>query len=111
MFASCHEDFVRVLISLLVVNTFFSGDMICQHGDINNCMYFIHKGKVDVLSVEKNFEVLVDLLYERDCFGVVIKNESKQASNCCKKRILRFKVCFLKHLTRIALEQPQDVLS
>lgn len=57
---------------MLTVQTFFAGDTICQQGDINNRMYFIHKGKVEVLSMEDNFEILVDVLYERDCFGVVI---------------------------------------
>lgn len=56
---------------MLEVQTFFAGDIICQQGDINNCMYFIHRGKVEVLSVEDSVEVLVDVLYERDCFGVV----------------------------------------
>lgn len=68
---ACHEDFLRVLISRLLVQTFFIGDTICQQGDINDSMYFIHKGKVEVLSREQNMEVLVDNLYERDCFGVV----------------------------------------
>lgn len=69
----CHQDFVRVLITMLAVRTFFAGDTICQQGDINNSMYFIHRGKVDVLTMEQNLEVLVDILYERDCFGVVVE--------------------------------------
>lgn len=34
-------------------------------------MYFIHSGKVEVLVTEQNMEVLVDELFEKDCFGVV----------------------------------------
>lgn len=74
----CHRDFVRVLISTLKVRSFFAGDTICRQGDINNSMYFIHRGKVEVLSMEQNLEVLVDVLYEKDCFGVVTEHKCIQ---------------------------------
>lgn len=72
---------------MLSVRTFFAGHTICQQGDINNSMYFIHRGKVEVLSVEQSVEVVVDVLYERDCFGVVIKMK-------CEMNIVKFKSKF-----------------
>lgn len=78
MFECCHADFLRLLITKLEVQTFFAGDMICQQGDIDNRMYFIHQGKVDVLSITEHAEVLVNELKEMDCFGMV-KSYIKEA--------------------------------
>lgn len=71
VFVSCHNDFLRLLIAKLQVKNFFAGDMICQQGDVDNQMYFIHKGKVEVFHVDQNVEIVVDELQERDSFGVV----------------------------------------
>lgn len=71
VFERCHADFLRLLITKLEVQTFFASDIICQQGDINNTMYFIHKGIVEVFSSEEDAEVLVDELEEMDCFGMV----------------------------------------
>lgn len=71
MFEHCHRDFLRLLTGKLKIQTFFANNMICQQGDINNRMYFIHKGIVEVLTVEKNVEHLIDELHEMDCFGMV----------------------------------------
>lgn len=60
-----------MLIGKLKVETFFVGNIICQQGDVNNKMYFIHKGIVEVLSIEKDTEILINELYEMDCFGTV----------------------------------------
>lgn len=68
---SCHDDFLRLLIAMVQVKNFFAGDTICQQGDVDNQMYFIHKGKVDVYYADENAEMKVDELQERDCFGVV----------------------------------------
>lgn len=74
MFANCHPDFLRLLIARLEIQTFFASDMICQQGDINNRMYFIHKGTVKVLHVEENVQILINELHEMDCFGIVSLN-------------------------------------
>lgn len=67
----CHRDFLRLLIGRLKVVTFFHGNIICQQGDVNHTMYFIHQGSVNVYRVHDAEEVLVDELQELDTFGIV----------------------------------------
>lgn len=73
-----------MLIGKLKVQTFFGGDIICQQGDINNEMYFIHKGIVDVLTSEQHKEIQVDELQEMDCFGMVIKDACMISIRICQ---------------------------
>lgn len=52
-------------------NTYFIGDIICQQGDVNSTMYFIHTGIVDTYSVSTYEQVLVEQLKAFDSFGMV----------------------------------------
>ncbi|KAK9738491.1 Cyclic nucleotide-binding domain [Popillia japonica] len=71
IFASCHQDFLRTIIRKMKVQKFFVGDTICHQEDINDTMYFIHKGIVDVYSVTETEEMHVDILQELDSFGII----------------------------------------
>ncbi|XP_017770791.1 PREDICTED: uncharacterized protein LOC108558398 [Nicrophorus vespilloides] len=53
------------------IETFFKDDMICQQGDINETIYFVHQGTVDVLFLTETEEIKVDQLEELDCFGII----------------------------------------
>lgn len=81
VFANCHPDFLRTLIRKLKVQKFFTGDTICHQEDINDTIYFIHKGIVDVYSVTATEEVHVDTLQELDCFGLVTGIEGVEGNS------------------------------
>ncbi|GJQ80319.1 hypothetical protein Trydic_g12202 [Trypoxylus dichotomus] len=71
IFMKCHSDFLRLLIGRLKVTTFFNGNIICQQGDVNHTMYFIHQGGVNVYKVNDAEEILIDQLQELDSFGIL----------------------------------------
>ncbi|GJQ80337.1 hypothetical protein Trydic_g12214 [Trypoxylus dichotomus] len=71
VFMDCHGDFIRILIRRLHIQTYFTGDTICQQGDVNGKMYFIHKGKVNAYYITDTEEIHVDSLDESDCFGMI----------------------------------------
>ncbi|KAF2884190.1 hypothetical protein ILUMI_21972 [Ignelater luminosus] len=71
IFVACHVDFLRQLIAKVKAQTFFQGDTICQQGDVNNMMYFIHKGIVNMYMIEGSDEIQVEQLHALDCFGLV----------------------------------------
>ncbi|KAK9730249.1 Cyclic nucleotide-binding domain [Popillia japonica] len=71
IFVKCHPDFLRLLIGRLHVTTFFNGNIICQQGDVNHTMYFIHQGGVNVYKVNDTEEILIDQLKELDSFGIL----------------------------------------
>lgn len=50
---------------------FFAGNYIVQDGDIDQNMYFIHRGEVSVLTVHSNLtETQHELLKSHDMFGL-----------------------------------------
>ena len=54
--------------------TFFPGDFIAYQGEVNNRMYFIHQGMVEVVTTDGRgcyYGYVHDVLNERDIFGVV----------------------------------------
>ncbi|GJQ71412.1 hypothetical protein Trydic_g11138 [Trypoxylus dichotomus] len=77
VFANCHPDFLRAVIRELKIQKFFLGDTICHQEDVNDTMYFIHKGSVDVYSLTETEEVHVDTLLELDCFGMTELNRTR----------------------------------
>nr|XP_022910630.1 uncharacterized protein LOC111421683 [Onthophagus taurus] len=70
-FADCHRDFLRQLIAKIKMEYFFLDDVICRQEDINNTMYFVHKGTVNVYSITPSEELHVDQLSEFDSFGII----------------------------------------
>lgn len=71
VFCQCHKDFLRLLTAKLKVCTYFTGDVICHEGEVNDTMYFIHKGFVEVYTATDTEEIQVDELRALDCFGMV----------------------------------------
>ncbi|KAK4879805.1 hypothetical protein RN001_007951 [Aquatica leii] len=70
IFAKCHKDFNRQIISCLVNKTFFKRDYIVFEGTANGCMYFIHKGSVAVRSSSAPDNSKIVKLRKGSCFGI-----------------------------------------
>lgn len=72
VFKKCHEDFIRQVVLMLRVDTYFSGDYIVFKGDINGCMYFIHSGSVLIMSEDtcKKEDVIGKLIVGQS-FGIL----------------------------------------
>lgn len=72
IFKKCHEDFIRQLLLSLRLDTYFPGDFVVFKGDINDSMYFIHKGSVLILSEDTHRkEDVVGKLVMGQSFGVL----------------------------------------
>lgn len=69
IFKKCHSDFLKQLILTVKLNRYFAGDYIAFKGDINGCMYFIHKGKVEMLQEDTQSKADV-VLQAGQGFGV-----------------------------------------
>nr|XP_026485505.1 uncharacterized protein LOC113393027 isoform X2 [Vanessa tameamea] len=71
IFRNTDDDFKRVLSMWLKHCVFFPGNYIVQRGDADQCIYFIHRGEVEVLTVHQNLtESIYDILGPEDSFGV-----------------------------------------
>lgn len=54
------------------LQTCFPNDVICHAGEINETMYFIKEGIVQIFNISKpNEETLIDELIADDSFGIV----------------------------------------
>lgn len=72
IFQKCHEDFLKQLVVTVKTNRYFPGDYITFKGDIDGCMYFIHKGKVGVLLEDTDSEAaILRTLKVGQAFGVL----------------------------------------
>ncbi|KAK9746467.1 Cyclic nucleotide-binding domain [Popillia japonica] len=71
VFMDTHTDFIRLLIKKLQLHVYFPGDTICQQGDVNSTMYFIHSGNVNAFYITETEEIHVDSLDQNDCFGMI----------------------------------------
>lgn len=60
-FMNTHVDFLRQLLLHLQRNIYFPGYVIVEQGDLDECMYFIHKGQVQK-STKINREDTPDLI-------------------------------------------------
>ncbi|XP_045496927.1 uncharacterized protein LOC123695204 [Colias croceus] len=71
IFSKTDDDFKRMLCMWLRHCVFFPGNYIVQCGDADQCIYFIHRGEVEVLTVHPNMtESIYDILGPEDSFGV-----------------------------------------
>ncbi|XP_050349519.1 uncharacterized protein LOC126772954 [Nymphalis io] len=71
IFRNTDDDFKRMLSMWLKHCVFFPGNYIVQRGDADQCIYFIHRGEVEVLTVHQNLtESIYDILGPDDSFGV-----------------------------------------
>lgn len=72
LFKKCHEDFVKQLALTLRMDTYFPGDYIAFKGDIDGCMYFIHKGSILIMSEDTcRKEDIVGKLIVGQSFGIL----------------------------------------
>ncbi|PSN47373.1 hypothetical protein C0J52_06575 [Blattella germanica] len=73
IFSTCQTDFLRQVINTLKQYTFFPQNCIEFQGDINDCMYFIYSGEVEVLKDTEDYykPTRVDILKEGDVFGMI----------------------------------------
>nr|XP_022919369.1 uncharacterized protein LOC111428182 [Onthophagus taurus] len=70
VFKKCHVDFIRQVAACFKVARFFPGDIITYIKDIDHCMYFIHKGAVEMLCEDSLYnEEVDDVLIEGQMFG------------------------------------------
>ncbi|CAG9579751.1 unnamed protein product [Danaus chrysippus] len=71
IFKKTSDDFKRMLAMWLKHCVFFPGNYIVQCGDADQCIYFIHRGQVEVLTVHQNLtESVYDILGPEDSFGI-----------------------------------------
>lgn len=69
LFSKTHTDFTRQLLLHLKRCIFFPGNYIVEKGDIDGCMYFIHKGQVVVIDIQEKTEIMRELLVQGKSFG------------------------------------------
>ncbi|XP_075976271.1 uncharacterized protein LOC142976664 [Anticarsia gemmatalis] len=71
IFSKTDADFRRMLVMWMRHCVFFPGNYIVQCGDSDQCIYFIHRGQVEVLTVHPNLtESIYDVLGPEDSFGI-----------------------------------------
>ncbi|KAF9821790.1 hypothetical protein SFRURICE_001901, partial [Spodoptera frugiperda] len=71
IFSKTDDDFRRMLVMWMKHCVFFPGNYIVQCGDSDQCIYFIHRGQVEVLTVHPNLtESIYDVLGPEDSFGI-----------------------------------------
>ncbi|XP_053605424.1 uncharacterized protein LOC128672350 isoform X1 [Plodia interpunctella] len=71
IFSKTDDDFRRMLCMWMSHCVFFPGNYIVQCGDSDQCIYFIHRGEVEVLTVHQNLtESVYDVLGPEDSFGI-----------------------------------------
>ncbi|KAH9639387.1 hypothetical protein HF086_002076 [Spodoptera exigua] len=71
IFSKTDDDFSRMLVMWMKHCVFFPGNYIVQCGDSDQCIYFIHRGQVEVLTVHPNLtESIYDVLGPEDSFGI-----------------------------------------
>lgn len=58
IFCRTERDFIRQLCLQLKHRTYFPGDYIVRDGDVDSCMYFIHRGDVRVVWRARNKPIL-----------------------------------------------------
>ena len=73
VFCTCQIDFLRQLVLQLRQYTFFPGNPIAFENEINDTMYFIFYGEVEILTEGKDLynPEFHGILREGDAFGVV----------------------------------------
>ncbi|KAG7309661.1 hypothetical protein JYU34_004149 [Plutella xylostella] len=71
IFAGAAPQLRRTLASRLRHCVYFPDDCIAQCGRADHCLYFIHRGEVEVLTVHPNLtESVYDVLGPEDSFGI-----------------------------------------
>ncbi|CAG9122541.1 unnamed protein product [Plutella xylostella] len=71
IFAGAAPQLRRTLASRLRHCVYFPEDCIAQCGRADRCLYFIHRGEVEVLTVHPNLtESVYDVLGPEDSFGI-----------------------------------------
>ncbi|KAK9743533.1 Cyclic nucleotide-binding domain [Popillia japonica] len=72
IFCRTERDFIRQLCLHVEHRTYFPGDYIVRDGDVDSCMYFIHKGDVQILTDGQNVnETVHEVLHKEEVFGIV----------------------------------------
>lgn len=64
IFKNTHRDFIRQLSCYFERCVYFPGYNIVEKGDIDGCMYFIHKGEVEEFEMMGNNQILIKVLVE-----------------------------------------------
>lgn len=67
-FTGCPGGFLRKLLQVMVEVTFCPGDVVIRCGDVGDCMYFVVKGRLDVLNSRN---AIIGKLSENQYFGEV----------------------------------------
>lgn len=71
LLSNFHVDLIRQMAAELNVLVFFPGNYVVYEGDIDQCMYFIHCGEVEVIEEDTlRTEVVTELLTTGDVFGL-----------------------------------------
>jgi len=78
IFADCEPGFIKAISLVLQPQVFFRGDIIVRKGDIGMEMYFINRGKVDVLA--ENNEDAIASLHAGHYFGEIALQENQRRS-------------------------------
>lgn len=69
LFTKTHKDFLRQLVVHLERCIYFPGNYIVAQGDMDNTMYFIHKGEVGAYVTSNNKEIHMHTLRTNMTFG------------------------------------------
>lgn len=66
-----HKDLIRQMSACMRSRIFFTGDYLAFEGDIDECMYFIHEGSIEVLSEDTMYsEIIETTLRSGEMFGL-----------------------------------------
>lgn len=69
LFKNTHTDFLRQVSCHFKRYIFFPGNIIAEKGDIDGCMYFIHRGEIEEYEMMGNSSILIRVLTEGKLIG------------------------------------------
>lgn len=70
LFDRTHVDFVRQLVCHLERTIYFPGSYILEKGDIDGCMYFIHRGEILPIEMMGKNEIPQKILTKGTTFPI-----------------------------------------
>jgi cAMP-binding proteins - catabolite gene activator and regulatory subunit of cAMP-dependent protein kinases len=73
LLSGLHIDLLRQMTGKLERCIYFPENIIVETGDIDDSMYFIHDGEVEVVEKDKYMETVIDILLPTESFGIMQK--------------------------------------
>ncbi|KAJ9599848.1 hypothetical protein L9F63_009888 [Diploptera punctata] len=91
IFSKCEDDLIRQIVSKMEELTFFPGNYITYEGDMDETMYFIYRGKVEMYREEELSATFIDVLQEGQAFGLsqgLFRSMPQEYTYCAKTYVV-----------------------